>query len=216
MKTILLLFCAHLFFFADTPSRPQQEKSFEVLFDGSNLDKWTGNKTDYVIENGILALHPENGGKGNLYSIKEYADFDLRFEFNLTPGANNGIGIRTPSEGDAAYVGMEIQVLDNEHEKYRDLKDYQFHGSVYGVAAAKRGFLKPAGTWNSQHIIARKNRIKVILNGETILDYDLGKAVKEGTADHQAHPGLQNKKGYIGLLWHDSPLQFRNIRIKEL
>ncbi len=146
----------------------------------------------------------------------EYSDFEFRFEFKLTPGANNGIGIRTPLEGDAAYAGMEIQILDNDADVYKNLHGYQYHGSVYGVIPAKRGFLKPTGEWNSQRIIAKGNRIKVILNGTTILDGDIAKASENGTVDHQQHPGLKNKKGHIGLLWHETPMQFRNMRIKEL
>ena len=89
---------------------------------------------------------------------------------------------------------MEIQILDNDATMYKDLHDYQFHGSVYGVMAAKRGFLKPTGEWNSEQIIARGNRIKVILNETTILDGDIAKASENGTPDHEKHPGLKNKK----------------------
>ena len=86
---------------------------------------------------------------GNLYTEKEYADFIYRFEFQLTPGANNGLGIRAPLTGDAAYVGMELQILDNTAPIYANLHEYQYHGSVYGVIPAKKGFLKPVGEWNS-------------------------------------------------------------------
>lgn len=216
MQKIIICFMMHLSFSALAPNQSKQEKGFDILFNGTNLDKWIGNKQDYVIEGNVLSLHPENKGKGNLYTAKEYGDFELRFEFKLTDGANNGIGIRTPAEGDAAYVGMEIQVLDDNAEKWKDLKDYQYHGSVYGVIPAKRGFLKPNGSWNEERIIAKGNHIKVILNGTTILDGDIAKASENGTVDHREHPGLKNKKGHIGLLGHDTPLEFRNIRIKEL
>jgi HEAT repeat protein len=197
-------------------SKEEQREGFQLLFDGTNLDQWIGNKGDYVIENGIIALHPENKGDGNLYTQKEFGDFDFRFDFKLTPGANNGVGIRAPLRGDAAYVGMEIQILDNDAEIYNDLHEYQYHGSVYGVIPAKRGFLKPTGEWNSQRIIAKGNRITVILNGETILDGDIAEASKNGTLDKREHPGLKNKTGHIGFLWHETPVQFRRIRVKEL
>lgn len=216
MKIFLLFFSAQLLLSGFKLKAQAHENGFTTLFDGTNLDQWQGNTTDYVVENGILALHPENKGGGNLYTKKEYSDFEFRFEFKLTPGANNGVGIRAPLTGDAAYVGMEIQILDDDADMYKNLHDYQFHGSVYGVIAAKRGFLKPTGEWNSEQIIAKGNRIKVILNGTTILDGDIAKASENGTPDHQEHPGLKNKKGHIGFLWHESPLQFRNIRVKEI
>lgn len=215
MKNFLLFFSAYLLLSGFDLNRQAHKKGITILFDGTNLEQWEGNKVDYVVENGILALHPENKGGGNLYTKKEFSDFEFLFEFKLTPGANNGVGIRTPLDGDAAYVGMEIQILDNDAEMYKNLHDYQYHGSVYGVIAAKKGFLKPTGEWNSEQIIAKGNRIKVILNGTTILNGDIAKASEHGTPDHQEHPGLQNKKGHIGFLWHESPLQFRNIRVKE-
>ena len=100
-------------------------------------------------------------------------DFVFRFEFKLTPGANNGIGIRAPLTGDAAYVGMEIQVLDDTADQYKDLQPYQYHGSIYGVVPARRGLQKPVGEWNAEEIIARGRRITVILNGTVIVDADI-------------------------------------------
>ncbi|MBR9855783.1 MAG: DUF1080 domain-containing protein, partial [Algicola sp.] len=131
-------------------------------------------------------------------------------------GANNGLGIHTPLEGDAAYVGKELQILDNTASIYADLKPYQYHGSVYGIAAAKKGFLKPVGEWNSQEVTVKGNRIKIILNEHVILDTDIKEASKNGAVDGQNHPGLQRNSGHIGFLGHGSVLWFRNIRIKDL
>ncbi len=189
---------------------------FTPLFQGDNLDHWVGNKIAYVIEDGQLVIYPEKGGHGNLFTAKEYADFNYRFEFKLTPGANNGLGIRAPLEGDAAYVGTELQILDNTADIYKDLQPYQYHGSAYGIIAAKRGYLKPVGEWNSQEVIVKGDHVKVILNGTVILDGNMIEASKNGTADHKDHPGLKRKKGHIGYLGHGSIVYFRNIRIKEL
>ncbi len=198
------------------PVYTPEEVGFEPLFDGSSLFNWTGNTTDYYPVNGELVVDPKRGGKGNLYTKKQYGDFHMKFDFQLTPGANNGLGIRTPLEGDAAYVGMELQILDNTSPIYAKLQPYQYHGSVYGIIPAKQGFLKPVGEWNEQEVIAEGNRIKVILNGEVITDGDIVQAIKDGTPDHKEHPGLLNKTGHIGFLGHGSPLKFRNIRIKEI
>ncbi len=194
----------------------EKAEGFVSLFNGKNLEGWQGNKTDYFAENGNLVIDPSRGGKGNLYTEKEYSDFIFRFEFQLTPGANNGLGIRAPLEGDAAYKGMEIQILDNTADKYKDLHEYQYHGSVYGVIPAKRGFLKPVGEWNTEEVWIKGNKIKVTLNGEVIVEGDIKKASKKGTLDGKDHPGLQSKSGYIGFLGHGDELKFRSIRIKEL
>ena len=195
----------------------EQADGFVSLFNGKNLDGWVGNKTDYKVDNGEILVEPTGGGgSGNLYTEKEYQDFAYRFEFQLTPGANNGIGIRAPLEGDAAYVGMEIQVLDNTAPIYANLQKYQYHGSVYGVIPARREFLKPVGEWNEEEIWIQGTRIKVTLNGTVIVDGDIAEASKDGTIDHNQHPGLKNVKGHIGFLGHGSVLRFRNIRIKTL
>lgn len=193
----------------------EKNDGFTMLFNGADIDEWTGNTEGYLVENGQIVVHPEKKG-GNLYTKDEFADFIFRFEFQLTPGANNGIGIRAPLTGDAAYVGMEIQVLDSEADKYKNLQPYQYHGSVYGVIPAKRGFLKPVGEWNQEEIYAKGNHIKVTLNGTVIVDGDIKEAAKNGTMDHKEHPGLFNPSGHIGFLGHGDVVRFKNIRIKKL
>src|SRR5690606_22014224 len=143
----------------------EKSKGFIALFNGNNLDQWQGNKETDVVDGGTILVQPGKGSGGNLYTKKEYSDFIIRFEFQLTPGANNGLGIRAPLEGDAAYEGMEIQILDNDAPVYKDLKDYQYHGSVYGVIPAKRGYLKPVGEWNYEEVYVKGSRIRVTLNG---------------------------------------------------
>ncbi|RBQ06859.1 family 16 glycoside hydrolase [Pedobacter miscanthi] len=199
-------------------SAQEKKEGYKILFDGTNMHNWTGNTTDYVIEDGNIAIRPKpgKGSGGNLFTKEEFSDFIYRFEFQLTPGANNGLGIRAPLEGDAAYVGMELQILDNDAPIYKDLKVYQYHGSIYGTIPAKRGFLKPTGEWNYEEVIAKGSKIKVILNGTVILDGDIEPFKKNGTPDHQEHPGLLRESGHIGFLGHGSPVQFRNIRIKDL
>jgi hypothetical protein len=206
------------------------EEGFTPLFNGKDLTGWVYGRRNgrenksgngYQIENGVLFSTKEDGG--NLYTEKEYADFVFRFEFRLTPNANNGIGIRAPLEGDAAYVGMEIQVLDDSGSQYTSLKPAQYHGSVYQMFPAKRGFQKPVGEWNTEEITARGRRITVVLNGTTIVDANLDDVKDEQLlARHrdmskpEGSRGIANAKGHIGLLGHGTRVEFRNLRIKEL
>jgi hypothetical protein len=197
-------------------SKEEKEQGYEVLFNGKDLNNWVGNKTDYIVEDNAIAIYPTGKGHGNLNTEKEYSDFIFRFEFQLTPGANNGLGIHAPLEGDAAYVGKEIQILDNDAPVYSKLEVYQYHGSVYGIMPAKRGYLKPTGDWNQEEVYVKGDYIKVTLNGTVILEGDLKKATKSGTLDHKDHPGLSRHSGHIGFLGHGSVVKFRNIRIKDL
>jgi HEAT repeat protein len=193
----------------------EADEGFVPLFNGRDFEGWTGDTKGYAAENGKIVIHPELGS-GNLYMAKEYADFILRFDFKLTPAANNGLGVRAPLEGDAAYAGMEIQILEDGSPVYGGLKPYQYHGSIYGVVPARRGALLPVGEWNAEEVTVNGRRVTVIVNGTTIIDADIDQASVKGTIDGRDHPGLKRESGHIGFLGHGSIVEFRNIRIKEL
>lgn len=197
-------------------SDQEKKEGFEMLFDGTNLDKWTSSPAYEINEEGALRSNPVAKFGKNIYTKEQYADFVYRFEFKLTPGANNGVGIRAPLEGDAAYLGYEIQILDDDAEVYSKLKPYQYHGSVYGIIAAKRGALKPMGEWNQEEIRIQGSKIKVTVNGQVIVDGDIKTAAKNGPADGKNHPGLTTNAGHIGFLGHGTEVFFRNIRVKRL
>ena len=106
---------------------------------------------------------------------------------------------------------MEIQVLDSTAEKYKDLKDYQFHGSLYTMAPAKQGFLKPVGEWNQQRVTVVGPALKVELNGETILTANFDELSKK----HPQHEGVKRRSGHIGWLGHGDKVSYRDIKISE-
>jgi len=195
------------------PKGGDDEKGFVSLFNGKDLTGWVGSVNGYGAADGVMFC--KKGG--NLYTEKEYGDFILKFDFKFPPGANNGLGIRAPLKGNAAYAGMELQILDNTSPKYAKLRPVQYHGSIYDVVAAKRGFLKKPGEWNSQEVRAIGPKITVILNGTTIVDADLDKELEKGGEKlAKRHPGLKKKKGHIGWLGHGARVEFRNIRIKPM
>ena len=215
VKYILLFFLSIIT--SDIISQHNDDEEFISLFNDKNLQGWVGDTQSYQARDGMIVIEPQDGeGGGNLYTEAEYSDFILRFEFMLTPGANNGLGIHAPLTGNVAYEGKELQIIDNRGTKYGKLKEWQYHGSVYGIVPAKRGHQKPAGEWNQQEVQVRGNKIKVILNGAVIVDTDLQDAIDNGTIDGKEHPGLHKTKGHIGFLGHGDIVKFRNIRIKEL
>jgi len=198
------------------PLKPDAE-GFVTLFDGTDLDAWTGDKKAYTInDQREIAVKPLEGGSGYLYTLHDYDNFTLRFEFKLTPGANNGIGVRTPLNAGAAYSGFEIQVLDDTHPKYAELEPYQYHGSVYGIIPAKRGSLRPVGEWNTEEIVMDGRHVKVTVNGTVIVDADLDEASRNGTPDKKEHPGLKRTTGRICFCGHGDQLWFRNVKVKPI
>lgn len=193
--------------------RENSDEGFQSVFNGSDFTGWSGPLDNYEIVDGAIRCRPGKGG--TIYTAEEYGDFQVRFEFKLPPGGNNGLAIRYPGEGDTAYVGMcELQVLDSEHPKYANLDPRQYHGSAYGMLAAHRGYLRPVGEWNYQEVTVVGSKIKVELNGSVILDGDLAE-VNE-FMDDSPHPGKDRKQGHFGFAGHDDPVEFRKVEIKRL
>jgi hypothetical protein len=184
------------------------------LFDGTSLAGWQGATDGYTVVEGAIQCLPNKGG--NLLTEKEFSDFELRMEFRLPSGGNNGVGLRAPAQGHVATEGIEIQILDNTADKYKTLAPYQYHGSVYGLIPAKRGYLREVGAWNQQTIRLVGRKITITLNGETIVDGDLDEALKNGAMDGKDHPGAKRTTGRVGFLGHNDPVAFRKIRIREI
>lgn len=191
----------------------KDQEGFESVFNGKDFTGWKGPTDNYEINEGVVKCKPSKGG--TIYTEKEYSDFVARLEFKLPPGGNNGLAIRYPGKGDTAYVGMcELQVLDSEHPKFAGLDSRQYHGSAYGMVAAYRGYLRDPGEWNFQEVTVKGSTIKVELNGTVILNCDLSKTTTY-LADRE-HPGKDRTSGHFGLAGHNDPVEFRNLRIKEL
>jgi len=193
---------------------PEDDGVFEGdLFNGSDLSGWElvgAKEGSWRAENGILLTEGEGGGW--ISTTREFSDFELELEFRVPPDGNSGVFIRTPREGNPAYMGMEIQVLDDYAEKYSKLHPWQYTGSIYAVQAPSKRMTKKADQWQKMKIICKGPQVNVILNGEEIIDANL--------IDHMektpSNPGLKRRKGFIGLQNHSSKIEYRNIKIKEL
>lgn len=188
-------------------------EGFHDVFDGKTLDGWAGPVENYEVKDGAIVCKPNKGG--TIYTKDEYADFVARVEFKLPPGGNNGLAIRYPGQGDTAYVGMcELQILDDTAKKYEKLDPRQSNGSVYGIVAAHRGYLRPVGEWNFEEVTVKGSTIKVELNGTVIVDADVSKVTQY--MGNSPHPGKDRTSGHFGFAGHSDPVAFRNVQIKKL
>lgn len=201
--------------FSKNKAEEKAEGGFVSIFNGKDFTGWAGPLDNYEIVDG--AIRCKKGKGGTIFTKESYADFVVRFEFKLPPGGNNGLALRYPGKGNTAYVGMcELQVLDDHYEKVRKAKldPRQVHGSAYGMVGAKRGFQRPYGEWNEQEVTVKGSTIRVVLNGETILDADLSKVTEY--MGGKPHAGKARKEGHFGFAGHSDPVSFRNLRIKKL
>lgn len=177
-----------------------------------NLAHWQGDLEHHRLnEDGELEVLQ---GARHLSTKELLGNFVFSFEFKLTPGANNGIGLRVPPEGgDPAYAGMEIQVLDDTAEQYASLRPDQYHGGLYGLKAARRGVLRPVGEWNSETIVLAGRELRVILNGQLITSANLDEV---SPIDDHDHPGLARSDGRLVLCGHGDAMTYRNLKLSVI
>jgi len=166
-----------------------------------------------MAEDGLLVCLGKGGGW--LGTERDYADFELRLEYRLRPRGNSGVYIRAPQKGHISRVGMEIQILDDNHPSYAKIDFYQYTGALYHVLAPTRRATKPAGQWNAMTIRAAGRHLAVHVNGLKVIDADLDRC-REDPAVAREHPGLARSSGRIGLQSHTDRVEFRNLRLKVL
>jgi len=188
-------------------------QAFKPAFNGRDFTGWAGAVDNYEVKNGAIVCKPGKGG--TLHTRDEFTDFIARLEFKLPPGGNNGLAIRYPGSGDPAYDALcELQILDDTADQYKTLDPRQYCGSAYGMVAAQRGYLRPAGAWNFEEVTVKGSNVRVELNGNVILDADLSK-VTDFMAGNP-HPGKDRKSGSFGFAGHNDPVAFRAVSIKRL
>jgi hypothetical protein len=188
----------------------------QSLFNGRDLAGWEpiGKQAtaDWLAQDGCLVCRGAHHSW--LRSSREYADFRLQLEYQVSEGANSGVYVRVPADGnhhrDFASLppaGFEIQILDDHAARYAGLKDYQFSASLYDIAGARPRVSKSAGAWNTLEIECAGTRVTVIHNGARVVD-----------AQPHQFPllALRNTRGYLGLQSHNGIVRFRNIRIESL
>lgn len=190
---------------------------FTALFNGKDLAGWkvhAGKMDVWKADKGMIVVAGSGGGW--LMTEKEYGDFELRLEYRLPKHGNSGVALRAPLQGDPAYQGMEIQILDDEN--YKGIRPAQHTGSIYDVVPPSKSVGKPAGEWNTMRITAKGRQIVIELNGTTIVDANLDDYKDRAKADPEkkasSHPGLLRTTGHLGIQSHDGRVEFRNLFVK--
>lgn len=181
----------------------EKEEGFVSLFNGKDLAGWLPltKPGDFEVREGAIQLMQKTGGW--LRSWKRYGDFVLRIEFRIESGGNSGIYIRTSPGGRNSRIGFETQVFGDPARR-TPIKDSC--AAIYDVRPPDGHFMKP-GLWNEYEIMCQGDTVRVKWNGHVVHDFRYGdiEALK-----HRC------RKGFIGLQDHESKVEFRNIRIKEL
>lgn len=186
------------------------------LYNGKDLAGWhaeSGALTAWKANGDLISC--VGGGGGYLAADKEYGDFELALEYKIGPKGNSGIGVHFPKGGWPSTDAFEIQILDDDHPSYANLKPDSKNGSIYTHQAPKVQAHKPAGEWNEIYVKCQGSRVVVKLNGTEIHNINLddyADSLGKGKVALAKRP----RKGLVGLQNHNSLVDFRNIRIREL
>jgi hypothetical protein len=204
-------FCWLVFLLIPSALPAQTKDGFVPLFNGKDLDGWEvreskpGDKDKWSFKDGVLVA---KSGGGWIGTKKMYGDFVLKLDWRIFQGGNSGVFIRVPdvkSKESPSYLGLEIQILDDNSPQYKNLKPYQYCGGLYHFQGPSKKMFKGADKWNSYEITCKGNSIVVVFNGEKVIDADASKDEKLAK---------RPRRGFIGLQNHNSGVEFRNVRIK--
>ena len=207
---------------ANTLTDEERAEGWELLFDGESLAAWRGYKRDGVPDgwqavDGALA---RVGRGGDLVTVEQFADFELRFDWKVEEAGNSGVMFRV-AEGDGPpwHTGPEFQILHNAG--HRDgLAPITSAGSNYAVHPPARDVTRPVGHWNTARLVVRGAHVEHWMNGEKLLEYELGDPDWERRMMASKFASIprygREPRGHIAIQDHGDPVAFRNIRIRRL
>jgi hypothetical protein len=193
------------------------------LFDGTSTAAWRGYKTQTMpagwrIVDGTLT---KSGSVEDIVTKDQFGNFELALDWKLSPGGNAGVFYRGTEEYDHIYWSApEYQLLDDAGHPDGQSR-LTSAGSDYGLYPSPAGVVKPADQWNSTLIVVNGNTVQHWLNGQKLLEYELGSAdwtAKVKASKFVAYPNYgRASRGYIAIQGdHDGTLSIRNVRIREL
>ena len=212
---------------AGDSAAPVDSGEWVALLDGTTLDQWRGYKRQTVpaswkVENSTLAFTPsaDRGERGDLMTREQFGDFELIYEWRISPAGNSGVMWRVTEEHEYPwYTGPEQQVLDDARHADGKVPSHRA-GALYDLVAPPDGITRPVGEFNEARILARGTRVQLYLNGQQTADVDFasqeGKRLLANSKFKSMPRFAQNARGHIVLQDHDDPVWYRGIRIREI
>lgn len=210
------------FFFLTVILCAEEPAGWTDLFDGKSLAGWTsleGGKPGkgWTVQDGQVQL---DGPGGNLLSAKEYASFELEWEWKIAEGGNNGLKYWVTKVGGKEWLGLEYQMLDDAKHPDGKIGGHRTTASLYDIKApAEDKPLLPPGQWNRSRVVVKDGRIQHHLNGKLVLEADARGAdwpMLVAKSKFRGREGFAPGKGRIMLTDHGDRTWFRAIRIREL
>ena len=226
----------------NTLSEEETAKGWVLLFNGRSFEGWRGlgresfPQEHWAIEEGAIKKIPsvedaplQKDGQplvgGDILTEKTFTDFELRFEWKISPGGNSGIKYNVSEEMSTAYppafaaLGFEYQILDDENHPDAGNNPSHRAAGLYDLIPPAGKNLKPAGEWNTGRIVFVGNHGEHWLNGVKVLEYDLGTPQMEKRLMASKYHIYENfglkRRGHIIIQDHTDAAWYRNLKIKE-
>jgi len=193
---------------------------WKLLFDGKSLEGWRGFKTPapdagWTVSDGVLAPDPKTSR--DLVSKGSYENFELNFEWKISPKGNSGVMFHVIEVGDETYEsGPEYQILDNA----RGEPPLEQAGGLFALYAPAMDMTRPPGQFNQARILVDHGKVQHWLNGMKVAEYDINsadfKARVAGSKFKRWPQFATGKTGAIVLQCHGDAVAFRNLKIRVL
>ncbi len=226
----------------NTLTPAERTAGWRLLFDGRTLAGWRGLGYDtvptahWVVVNGAIKKIASGNvprvadGRplvgGDLMTVDSFADFELSWEWKVTPGANSGVKYNVSEAMSVSpphsALGFEYQMLDDDRHEDGKLPSHRAAALYDLIAPNERKHLRPVGEWNRSRIVFRGNHGEHWLNGEKVVEFELGTARMDSllaASKYKTIPGFGQKRrggGHIVLQDHGDEVYFRDIKVRPL
>jgi len=220
----------------------EREAGWVLLFDGESFEGWTGLGRDtipeghWTIEGGAIRKidsgevptaadgQPLEGG--DIMTEATYRNFELSLEWKASKGGNSGIkynvseSLSTAHDPSYAALGFEYQLLDDDRHPDAEAPSHRAAALYDLIPANEQKALRPVGEWNEARIVFRGAHGEHWLNGEKVVEYDLGTARMDSLLAASKYADIEGfadrRTGHIVLQDHSDDFWFRDIKIREL
>ena len=206
----------------NTLTTAERAAGWQLLFDGKSTSEWRGFRQEttpagWQVAEGLLTRAASGG---DIITIEQFTDFELKLEWKVAEGGNSGIMFRvTEDQRRTWHSGPELPVLDDARHPDGRVPETSA-GSNYGLHAPKPGAVRPAGSWNEVRLLVQGTHVEHWLNGVRVLEFELGTPELEALLAASKYRTIQGfaerRKGHIVLQDHGDDVWFRNIKLREL
>jgi hypothetical protein len=214
----------------NTLAEAEKQAGWRLLFDGRTTTGWRGYRQEQVpkgwqvIDGALVRVSGGPGGKGagggdDLVTVDQFESFELALEWKIVPGGNSGVLYHVSEEPITSWhYAPEMQVLDNSANSGRDPR--QLAGACYDLYGPAKDVARPAGQWNQARLLVRGAHVEHWLNGEKLVEYELGSDDWNQRVAASKFKELKKfgtfRRGPICLQDHSHRVEFRSLKLREL